>query len=118
MVGALVPDASALPNAPCPALLRPTTAGTVLRICWTVWTPVCSIAWRPMLIRFDPTGATPRMLVPVTTIASVGALVCAAAPGAAVCAASTALLDCSGALSPAVAGRTWLDVGDAFGMGG
>jgi len=28
--------------------------------------------------------------------------------------ASTALLDCSGALSPAVAGRTWLDVGEAL----
>jgi hypothetical protein len=51
-------------------------------------------------------------------ISLVGALVCAAAPGAAVWAATAALLDCSGALSLAVAGRTWLDVGDAFGTGG
>src|SRR4051794_36999671 len=62
-------------------------------------------------MRFEPTGATPRMLVPVMTIASVGALVCAAAAGAAGSAAVIGLVVCSGALSAAVAGRFSLALG-------
>ena len=68
MVGALVPDWLAEPNEPCPALPRPTTAGTERRICWTDWALVFSIESRLTLIRFEPTGATPLMLDPVTMI--------------------------------------------------
>ncbi len=70
MVGALVPALSAEPNEPWPTAPMPTTAGTLRSTCCTVWAPVFWMSCCPTAITLAPTGATPRMLVPVTTISS------------------------------------------------
>src|SRR5438094_7261985 len=50
-----------------PKLLRP---GTSLRMFWMVTAPLASIAERSTVIRFEPTGPEPRMMVPVTSTVS------------------------------------------------
>ena len=72
MVGAEVPDPSALPKEPCPELPKPVTEGTELRSCWTVMEAVASMLSRSTVMTLSPTGAAmPRMAVPVTTTLSI-----------------------------------------------
>lgn len=96
IVGAKVPEASALPKPPWAALPKPVTAGTFCRICCTVCAPVSPMSSRPTVIRLLPTGAAPRMLVPVIVISSR-----ASSPAGAAACAAIALAEAAAMMRPA-----------------
>src|SRR5882757_9495049 len=70
MLGELPELESKVPYPPCPALPMPVMAGTSFSSCCADCTPVASMASRPTVITFDPSGGAPRMLVPVTITSS------------------------------------------------
>src|SRR5581483_2845355 len=55
-------------SAPVPP--KPFNWGILVRSWTVVWKPEASISGRPTVIRFEPVGWAPRMLVPVTVTVS------------------------------------------------
>src|SRR5882757_10449218 len=74
MFGESPDPASKVPYPPCPTLPMPVMAGTSFSSCCADCTLVASMASRPTVITFDPTGGAPRMLVPVTITSSSSSL--------------------------------------------